>query len=105
MQHSLQNYSMDDSKGDMSIYIWGGQDFADHKPKVGRGRGKRGLSGASMDVGMMINLPQRERKRNYDIDQYYSEVMAGGGSVGADGKPAAPRGKPRMFKPPQMLDF
>jgi len=102
MQHTLQNYSVDDSKGDMSIYMWGGQDFAQqNKPKVGRGRGKRGFAGATM--GMLINLPARERKRNYDIDQYYSEVMQGGGGGGA--KPNATRGKPRLHKPPPMLDF
>ncbi len=60
MQHNLANFSLaDTSVEEFDLLNYEGEGEAAAKPAF-------------------ISLPQRERKRNYDIDQYFNDVMAGG---------------------------
>ncbi|KAH8068788.1 helicase [Aureococcus anophagefferens] len=54
--------------------------------------------GAKGGGGLMINLPQRERKRNYDVDEYFRDALRQGD------KPAVSR-EPRKRRGPPMHDF
>lgn len=65
MAHTLQNFSLGET-GDRSLYEYDGEDYG------GRAGGGPALPST------FIQLPQRERKRNYDIDQYFRDTMRGG---------------------------
>lgn len=88
--HTLANFSLSDvANADMSIFNFDGQDYSDARKK-----GKR-KSDAGM-AGTFINLPQRERKRNYDVDTYYREAM---------GLPERDPTRERKPRGAQMHDF
>jgi len=55
--------------------------------------------GAKGGGGLMINLPQRERKRNYDVDEYFRDALRQGD------KPSDKSREPRKRKGPPMHDF
>lgn len=88
--HTLANFSLTDvANADMSIFSFDGQDYSETSK-----RGKR-----KSDAGMaetFINLPQRERKRNYDVDTYYREAM---------GLPERDPTRERKPRGAQMHDF
>ena len=61
MQHNLNTFSLDDNVS--SLYEFEGADFS----KV------TGVPGGSM--ASFISLPQRERKRNYNVNEYFNEAL------------------------------
>lgn len=91
VQHNLANFSLtttDEPAEGRSVFDFEGSNY----------------KGAQSKGGLMINLPQRERKRNYDVDEYFRETLRQGG---------APPEKPKDWKPgmekkrkgPAMHDF
>jgi SWI/SNF-related matrix-associated actin-dependent regulator of chromatin subfamily A member 5 len=78
-QHSLADFSLmgDDES---SLFAFEGQDFSNKKS-----------SG-----GLFLNLPQRERKKNYDVNEYYR-------AMGGDG--VMKEKATRVRKGPIMHDF
>ena len=68
-QHNLANFTLlaEDETG-MDTFDFGGKNYR----------------GDSRNTGNLINLPQRERKRNYDVNSYFRETMnvGGGGPKG-----------------------
>ena len=82
MQHSLANFSLVTEEPEQSIF---GADAQ------GQARKKKG-------VGNFINLAQRERKRNYDVDEYFRDALQAGGGRGRGGGERRRRGL-------QMLEF
>jgi len=69
MQHNLANFTLADTESSSSVYDW------------------KGLKGD--DAPVFLALPQRERKRNYDVNEYFRETMKGEG--GASNKPREAR--------------
>jgi len=83
-QHSLANFSLSTSEEQSgSLFDFEGDDY---KKKQAAG-------------GLFLNLPQRERKRNYDVNEYYRSALSGG-----DG-PAPKEKVPKQRKGPAMHDF
>jgi len=83
VQHNLANFSlttMEEPEG--SLFNFEGENY----------------KGAKGGGGLMINLPQRERKRNYDVDEYFRDALRQGD------KPAVAR-EPRKRRGPPMHDF
>lgn len=83
-QHDLASFSLsgeDDHK--MDTFDFGGKNY--------RGKSKS-------TSGNFINLPQRERKRNYDVNEYFRETMNSGVKYSSD-----PSRKKR--KGPNLQDF
>ncbi|KAK7254125.1 helicase [Aureococcus anophagefferens] len=63
VQHNLANFSlttMEEPEG--SLFNFEGENY----------------KGAKGGGGLMINLPQRERKRNYDVDEYFRDALRQG---------------------------
>jgi SWI/SNF-related matrix-associated actin-dependent regulator of chromatin subfamily A member 5 len=59
-QHNLASFSLlGDESSELDTFAFGGKNYRD-KPK---------------SSGNFINLPQRERKRNYDVNEYFRETM------------------------------
>mmetsp|Transcript_20123 Transcript_20123/g.59983 ORF Transcript_20123/g.59983 Transcript_20123/m.59983 type:complete len:858 (-) Transcript_20123:45-2618(-) len=81
-QHNLANFSLTT------------QDAAPGSLFEFEGANYRGAKGA----GLLINLPTRERKRNYDVDEYFRDTLNDGSK-----KRKEPREKKR--KGPAMHDF
>eukprot|EP00937_MAST-01D_sp_MAST-1D-sp2_P005591 g5591.t1 len=78
MQHNLANFTLSSADDGGSVYDWGG---------------------LKDDAGaMLMPLPQRERKRNYDVNEYFRETMA------SSSGPSKPR-EPRQPKGITMQDF
>jgi len=77
VQHNLLNFKLDEAAKD--TFMFDGEDY--------RGRA----------AGNFINLPQRARKKNYDVNEYYREAMSSNAEK-----------KPREMKLPKgitMHDF
>jgi SWI/SNF-related matrix-associated actin-dependent regulator of chromatin subfamily A member 5 len=70
-QHNLANFSLlAEDETVMDTFDFGGKNWR----------------GDSKNAGNFINLPQRERKRNYDVDDYFRQTMsAASKSHGQDG--------------------
>lgn len=84
-QHNLASFSlMGEEETDMLTF--GGKSYRDDGNK---------------NEGNFINLPQRERKRNYDVNDYYKEAMGTGSTSGATGDAPAKKKK----KGPILHDF
>ena len=64
MQHTLSNFSMDTAK---SIYEYAEEDFSKDAEVTVDGK---------VVPQTFIALPQRQRKRNYDVNEYFREVRA-----------------------------
>lgn len=90
-KHNLANFSLlaeDDT----------GRDTFSFEGKNYRGADKK-------DTGNFINLPQRERKRNYDVNEYFREAMNPGGPVASkSSEPARKRKKGPAFYDFQLFD-
>lgn len=83
-QHNLASFSLSgDADAEKDILSFEGKNYRD----------------SSKEEGNFINLPQRERKRNYDVNEYYREAMSNGTSHAAD---AAMK---KRKKGPAMQDF
>jgi len=87
-KHNLADFSLLDND-EKDTFSFGGKNY--------RGEG-------SNDTGNFINLPQRERKRNYDVNEYYREALSTGSSTGMRAH-LADAAKKRMKKGPNMQDF
>ena len=85
-------HSIDDDEG--NLYMFGGEDYSGKKAKKGRGRRGRAKVGAGMSF---IALPQRERKRNYDVNEYFRDALRVG-----DTKPMS---SAKLVKVPQMQEY
>lgn len=89
-KHNLANFSLlteDDSGRD--TFSFGGKNYRDS---------------AGGGVGNFITLPQRQRKRNYDVNEYFRETMNAGQSSGMKAHAADAASKKRK-KGPQLHDF
>ena len=63
-QHNLASFSlMGDEDNGIDTFAFGGENYRDKKKKS----------------STFINLPQRERKRNYDVNEYFRDAMNQGG--------------------------
>ena len=83
VQHNLANFSLTTiDEPEQSLFNFEGANY----------------KGAKGGAGLMINLPQRERKRNYDVDEYFRDALRQGD------KPAASR-EPKKRRGPPMHDF
>jgi len=89
--HTLASFKMEFASGEGSMYEFEGQQYKQEKKRGRRGRRKEAAMAATF-----INLPQRERKRNYDVDTYFREAM---------GMPDPKDAKERKSKGVQMYDF
>jgi len=84
VQHNLANFSLSpDAEEGTSLFDFDGQNY-------------RGAKGSR---GLMINLPQRERKRNYDVDEYFRDALRQGD------KPPPGQREQRKRRGPPMHDF
>ena len=62
-QHNLASFSLlGEDETNVDTFDFGGENYRDAKKK---------------NAGNFINLPTRERKRNYDVDGYFQETMGG----------------------------
>jgi SWI/SNF-related matrix-associated actin-dependent regulator of chromatin subfamily A member 5 len=89
-QHSLANFTLlaeDETQHD--TFDFGGKNYRDADKR---------------DTGNFINLPQRERKRNYDVNGYFRETMNAGSSSGLKAHAADAAMKKRR-KGPALHDF
>jgi len=89
-KHNLANFSLlgDDETG-MDTFEFGGKNY----------RGDR-------QAGNFINLPQRQRKRNYDVNEYFRETMnAGGGGSSGMKAHAADAAAKKKKKGPALHEF
>jgi SWI/SNF-related matrix-associated actin-dependent regulator of chromatin subfamily A member 5 len=88
-KHDLSNFSLiADDDGGRDTFAFGGKNYRD----------------ADKNVGNFINLPQRQRKRNYDVNEYYRETMNAGASSGMKAHAADAASKKRK-KGPALHDF
>jgi SWI/SNF-related matrix-associated actin-dependent regulator of chromatin subfamily A member 5 len=88
-KHDLTNFSLiADDDGGRDTFAFGGKNYRD----------------ADKNVGNFINLPQRQRKRNYDVNEYYRETMNAGASSGMKAHAADAASKKRK-KGPALHDF
>lgn len=88
-KHNLANFSLmaDDDTG-IDTFAFDGKNYRD-KDKSG---------------GNFINLPQRQRKRNYDVNEYFRETMNSGPTGGMKAHAADAAAKKRK-KGPALHDF
>jgi len=87
-KHDLASFSLLGDDGGPDTFSFGGENYRDKNKSAGN----------------FINLPQRERKRNYDVNEYFRDAMNTGGSSGmrAHAADAAARKK---RKGPNFQDF
>jgi len=91
-KHNLANFSLisEDDTG-MDILQFDGKSYRDQDKK---------------SAGNFINLPQRERKRNYDVNEYFRETMQTGGGTSTGMKAhAADAATKKRRKGPAIHDF
>lgn len=86
-QHNLANFSLlAEDESAMDTFDFGGKNYRDNA-----------------NAGNFINLPQRERKRNYDVDGYFRETMKqGAGGLKGHEKDAAAK---KRRKGPALHDY
>lgn len=90
-KHNLASFSLlaDDDTG-MDTFAFGGKNYRD----------------ADKATGNFINLPQRQRKRNYDVNEYFRDAMnPGGHSAGQKASAADAGAKKRKKGPAAFQDF
>jgi SWI/SNF-related matrix-associated actin-dependent regulator of chromatin subfamily A member 5 len=89
-QHNLANFSLlaEDETG-KDTFEFGGKNY--------RGKDK--------NVGNFINLPQRQRKRNYDVNEYFRETMNTGATSSGMKAHAADAASKKRKKGPALHDF
>jgi len=86
-QHNLATFSLlGDEGGD--TFDFAGENYRGAKKKT--------------QGGNFINLPQRERKRNYDVNEYFRETMNAGGASGGRAPDSATK---KRKKGPNHQDF
>jgi len=61
--------------------------------------------GSDEGIGNFINLPQRQRKRNYDVNEYFRETMNAGSSSSGMKAHAADAAAKKRKKGPALHDF
>jgi len=85
-QHNLANFSLlGENESEVDTFSFGGVNYREEK----KGQGN------------FINLPQRERKRNYDVNEYFRETMQTG-NIKAHAADAAAK---KRKKGPHVQDF
>jgi SWI/SNF-related matrix-associated actin-dependent regulator of chromatin subfamily A member 5 len=86
VKHNLANFTLlaDDENG-IDTFSFGGKNYREDSKK---------------NLGNFITLPQRERKRNYDVNEYFRDIQ---GSLAS--KPQAEPGKKKIRKGPATHDF
>ena len=89
-KHSLANFSLlaEDETG-IDTFSFDGKNYRDSEKS---------------NAGNFINLPQRQRKRNYDVNEYFRDAMNTGGSSGMKAHAADAATKKRR-KGPAVHDF
>jgi len=89
-QHNLADFKLlDDNDGGQDTFSFDGKNY--------RGEGR--------SVGNFINLPQRQRKRNYDVNEYFRDAMSTGGPTGGMKAHAADAASKKRKKGPSFHDF
>ena len=89
-QHNLADFQLlDDTDGGKDTFSFDGKNYRDE--------------GGS--VGNFINLPQRQRKRNYDVNEYFRDAMSTGGPTGGMKAHAADAASKKRKKGPALHDF
>lgn len=89
-QHNLANFSlMADDDGGRDTFSFGGKNYRD----------------SDKNVGNFINLPQRQRKRNYDVNEYFRDAMNTGGPSSGMKAHAADAASKKRKKGPALHDF
>ncbi len=69
MQHNLANFSVTlEESQEINLFTFEGEDFRSKKKSLGGGGGGEPFA--------FINLPQRERKKTFDVDSYFREAMS-----------------------------
>ena len=89
-QHNLANFSLiaDDDTG-RDTFSFDGKNYRD----------------SDKTVGNFINLPQRQRKRNYDVNEYFRDAMNTGGPSSGMKAHAADAASKKRKKGPALHDF
>ena len=89
-QHNLSNFQLlaDDDTG-RDTFSFDGKNYRENDSKGGN----------------FINLPQRQRKRNYDVNEYFRDAMNSGGPTGGMKAHAADAASKRKKKGPALHDF
>jgi SWI/SNF-related matrix-associated actin-dependent regulator of chromatin subfamily A member 5 len=67
--------------------------------------GGKNYRGADKNVGNFINLPQRQRKRNYDVNEYFRDAMNPNGTSSGMKAHAADAALKKRKKGPALHDF
>jgi SWI/SNF-related matrix-associated actin-dependent regulator of chromatin subfamily A member 5 len=89
-QHSLANFTLlAEDETQHGMFDFGGKNYRDTDKR---------------DTGNFINLPQREHKRNYDVNGYFRETLNAGSSSGLKAHAADAAMKKRR-KGPALHDF
>ena len=89
-QHNLADFQLlGDGDGDKDTFSFDGKNYRD----------------STKTVGNFINLPQRERKRNYDVNEYFRDTMNPGGPTGGMKAHAADAASKKRKKGPALHDF
>ncbi len=90
VKHNLANFSLlaDDDTG-RDTFSFGGKNYRD----------------SGMTAGNFITLPQRQRKRNYDVNEYFRDAMNTGAQSGGMRAHAADAAAKKRKKGPSLHDF
>jgi SWI/SNF-related matrix-associated actin-dependent regulator of chromatin subfamily A member 5 len=90
VKHNLADFKLlADNDGGKDTFEFGGKDY-------------RGEEHSEMSF---INLPQRQRKRNYDVNEYFRETMNAGGATSGMKAHAADAASKKRKKGPAFYDF
>eukprot|EP00547_Thalassionema_nitzschioides_P003190 CAMPEP_0194214352 /NCGR_PEP_ID=MMETSP0156-20130528/15501_1 /TAXON_ID=33649 /ORGANISM="Thalassionema nitzschioides, Strain L26-B" /LENGTH=1063 /DNA_ID=CAMNT_0038942583 /DNA_START=94 /DNA_END=3285 /DNA_ORIENTATION=+ len=92
-QHNLANFSLLGPDDGMDTFSFGGKNYREDE---------KGVS------GNFINLPQRQRKRNYDVNEYFRDAMnnnSGTGTGKQEGDNKSAKKKAKRQGGPAVHDF
>ena len=88
-QHDLANFSLLGEDEGMDTFSFDGKNYRE----------------SDKSVGNFINLPQRQRKRNYDVNEYFRDAMNQGGPSSGMKAHAADAASKKRKKGPSLHDF
>ena len=88
-KHDLANFSLLGDDGGMDTFSFDGKNYRE----------------SDKNVGNFINLPQRQRKRNYDVNEYFRDAMNQGGPSSGMKAHAADAASKKRKKGPSLHDF
>lgn len=119
MAHNLSNFKLDAGEDKDNMYVFGGEDYsalttgddviaANTFISLPQVRSPQAVAERTVPCHppltahrsrrwSCVHYPQRERKRNYDVDEYFRDALRTGETK--------PSGQPKLVKAPQMQEY